>query len=67
MTVEYRIVVETKFGSTHRWPMKSLEKAEATKEVYESTTSPYFSGCRVWIEQREIPKWVVVEEREMAK
>lgn len=62
MTVEYRIVVETKFGTVHRWPMKSIAKAEATKEVYETTTSPYYSGCRVWIEQRELPKWERVRE-----
>ena len=65
MTTEYRLCVRPDHPSacTHRWPMKSLEKAVASAQVYLDTATPYYYGSKVWIETRTVTNWTEIEDR----
>lgn len=57
MTVEYRVVVKTRHGTTHRWAKKGSKEALECARVYADAATPFYYGCDVTIERREVGEW----------
>ena len=59
---EYRVVVETRHGTTRRIEMgkKGRDDAQAVADVYIQSKTPYYGGSYVTVQAREVGCWHVV-------
>lgn len=59
---EHRITISTKWGTRKRFAAKSAIDAHDMREAFESATTPYYEGCSVVVEARQISAWSQVPE-----
>ncbi len=59
MATEYRVVVETRHGTTRRIEMgkQGRDDAERVGDVYLSSATPYYEGSTVEVQAREVGCW----------
>ena len=58
MATEYRVVVKTRHGTTHRWVVKKgLEAAQAVGQSYLDNRTHYFDQSVVEVQSREVGCW----------